>query len=183
MNEQAPTVTPSALRQQAKEICESYDRYNLILSEADATDLADENKLAALRDRLRQHEAKADADRLEDFQLTAALKMQLEAMTAKVTGDKLTRRTAAGIKARAAVAHVNLPAFFAAAFAAERTKAVAALGELMENELRASSMSAQMDNVNSLDMWCRELCIRLPGPVVAQRLKRFVAGEVPVWRV
>lgn len=184
MNATSPTITTDEeLRSRAAEICEAFDSREQILSRVAVFDAETSAKLAALDNEISDLDRRADGENTDAIQMLVIKREQRTRLAAKLAVEREDIVSEVNRQARDAVRHHDLPKLFHDATRAERAAVVAHLLPHCETEGRALGLSAHVDSLNSLDCWARELVFKIPGHIIAQRLRAFVSGEKPIWRI
>ncbi len=180
---QAPTLTEAELREIAATICSSFEKADAFKARVTQFDAETSAKLAALDNEISDLDRRADGENTDAIQMLVIKREQRTRLAAKLAVEREDIVSEVNRQARDAVRHHDLPKLFHDATRAERAAVVAHLLPHCETEGRALGLSAHVDSLNSLDCWARELVFKIPGHIIAQRLRAFVSGEKPIWRI
>ena len=178
------TTAEKELRGMAGALCNAHDRGNEIRSRIKLFDQDAAAKLAALDAEINDLDRRADGCDESAVQ-QVGVKREMRSRTAvKLASDRVRVVAELNDEAQTCFAGVTGTAeFFKIAHERILETTVGTLETLYESRARAEQMAGQTDCIRALWNWRTYLVNNSPDDAIVSRLRSFVDGTKPLWRI
>ena len=166
---------------EAKSAIAFFESKSAIRNSLETFDAEAKAKRDALIDGIKEFQHHLDPESLDDAQRLVALNQRLKLVESNSARerDALVARI---VKESPVISGAYFASFFQKAAVLERERVLTFLRTCYEAESYAHGAMLSTHSVAALDRW-PGLLRDIPAEVVAQRLKAFVSGEKPLWRI